>query len=111
MTRERPRHPPLTQFSISNNCLEIGGRSVAEIAQQLGQTPFYVYERERTTQRVRQLRQDLPQGISLHYAMKANPMPEVVSHLASLTDGLDVASVGELNVALALRTRHRRDSQ
>jgi diaminopimelate decarboxylase len=104
VTKERPRHPALTQFAVSDNCLEIGGRSVAAIAQELGQTPFYVYERKAMTQRVAQLRQDLPAGISLHYAMKANPMPEVVAHLASLTDGLDVASVGELDVALATGT-------
>jgi diaminopimelate decarboxylase len=32
--------------------------------------------------------------------MKANPMPAVVQHLASLVDGLDVASAGEMKVAL-----------
>jgi len=32
--------------------------------------------------------------------MKANPMPAVVNHLAKLVDGLDVASGGELKVAL-----------
>ncbi|MGH6998247.1 MAG: pyridoxal-dependent decarboxylase, exosortase A system-associated, partial [Phenylobacterium sp.] len=36
----------------------------------------------------------------LHYAMKANPMPAVVQHMATLVDGLDVASGGELQVAL-----------
>jgi diaminopimelate decarboxylase len=39
--------------------------------------------------------------------MKANPMPEVVKHLAGLTDGLDVASAGELAVALATGTDPR----
>ena len=32
--------------------------------------------------------------------MKANPMPAVVQHMARLVDGLDVASVGEMRVAL-----------
>jgi diaminopimelate decarboxylase len=32
--------------------------------------------------------------------MKANPMPAVVSHMARLVDGIDVASGGELRVAL-----------
>jgi diaminopimelate decarboxylase len=36
--------------------------------------------------------------------MKANPMPDVVQHLADITDGLDVASAGELRVALATGT-------
>ncbi len=39
--------------------------------------------------------------------MKANPMPAVVQHLAGLTDGLDVASAGELAVALATGTDPR----
>jgi diaminopimelate decarboxylase len=43
----------------------------------------------------------LPTAIHLHYAIKANPMPAVVQHLATLMDGLDVASSGELKVALA----------
>ena len=30
-----------------------------------------------------------------------NPMPEVVRHMIGLVDGLDVASAGELRVALA----------
>jgi diaminopimelate decarboxylase len=32
--------------------------------------------------------------------MKANPMPAVVQHMASLVDGLDVASLAEMKVAL-----------
>src|SRR5262249_20808811 len=42
------------------------------------------------------------QAIKLHYAVKANPMPAVVSHIALQVDGLDVASSGELAVALSL---------
>ena len=46
------------------------------------------------------MRKHLPAEIQIHYAMKANPMPAVVQHLANLVDGIDVASVGELRVAL-----------
>ena len=53
------------------------------------------------TQRVELLRKHLPADVHLHYAIKANPMPEVVRHLAALVDGLDVASAGELRIALA----------
>jgi diaminopimelate decarboxylase len=49
---------------------------------------------------VAQLRAALPASIKLHYAMKANPMPAVVAHMARLVDGIDVASAGELRVAL-----------
>jgi diaminopimelate decarboxylase len=52
------------------------------------------------TRKVELLRNTLPKSVHLHYAMKANPMPAVVKHLASLTDGLDVASAAEMQVAL-----------
>jgi hypothetical protein len=42
----------------------------------------------------------LPQASLLHYSIKANPMPALVQHMAGLVDGLDVASSGELKVAL-----------
>lgn len=98
--KKKPKHVAMDQFQITENCLQIGGISVTQLASRIGQTPFYVYDRQLMTDRVNSLRTLLPSGISLHYAMKANPMPEVVNHLASLTDGLDVASVGELKVAL-----------
>ena len=42
----------------------------------------------------------LPADIELSYAIKANPMPAVVQHLSGLVDGFDVASAGEMQVAL-----------
>jgi diaminopimelate decarboxylase len=73
---------------------------LARLAARVGSTPFYAYDRARMTERVAQLRRHLPSEIHLHYAMKANPMPAVVQHMATLVDGLDVASGGELQVAL-----------
>jgi diaminopimelate decarboxylase len=52
------------------------------------------------TRRVALLRATLPASLKLHYAMKANPMPALVCHMAGLVDGIDVASAGELKVAL-----------
>jgi diaminopimelate decarboxylase len=66
----------------------------------VGQTPFYAYDRQLLTERVALLRNKLPAGIHLHYAIKANPLPALVQHMASLVDGLDVASLGELRIAL-----------
>ncbi|SEO07356.1 diaminopimelate decarboxylase [Nitrosospira multiformis] len=99
MTDSRPRHAPI-QFSINDDCLEIGGLSLTRLVQRAGKTPFYAYDRQRLTDRVAFLRQHLPAEIHLHYAMKANPMPAVVQHMARLVDGLDVASAGEMKVAL-----------
>jgi diaminopimelate decarboxylase len=91
----------MTQFPVVDDCLQVGGIPLTELAQRVGQTPFYAYDRGLITQRVELLRKHLPTEVHLHYAIKANPMPEVVRHLAALMDGLDVASAGELRIALA----------
>jgi diaminopimelate decarboxylase len=46
------------------------------------------------------LRSKLPREIELHYAIKANPMPALVQYMSALVNGLDVASAGEMRVAL-----------
>ena len=99
--RTRPQHATMDQFAVVDNCLQVGGRSLLEVAAQVGSTPFYAYDSALMTTRVAELRAALPAGIHLHYAMKANPMPAVVQHMAGITDGLDVASAGELATALA----------
>jgi len=98
--RKRPGHAPMTQFPVIEDQLIIGGKRVSELAAMAGQTPFYVYDREAISTRVSGLRAALPDGISLHYAIKANPMPALIAHMAGLVDGMDVASLGELKIAL-----------
>ncbi len=97
---KRPAHAPLTQFPVIDDQLIIGGKRLSELAAMAGQTPFYVYDRKAISARVSGLRAALPDGISLHYAIKANPMPALVAHLAERVDGMDVASSGELQIAL-----------
>ena len=96
----RPSHSPNTLFPVVDDCLTVGGRPLTRLARQVGRTPFYAYDRALLDRRVSELREALPAGIELHYAMKANPMPAVVQHLSKRVDGLDVASAGELQVAL-----------
>ena len=105
--RAKPQHTVMDQFQVKENCLQIGGEPLTRIAEQAGSTPFYAYDSAVMAAQVQTLRAALPPGIHLHYAMKANPMPAVVKHLAGLTDGLDVASAGELAVALATGTNPR----
>ena len=100
MNNPPPEHAPLEQFPVRDDCLQIGGIALTRLAQRVGTTPFYAYERQKITERIALLRQHLPPDILLHYAMKANPMPAVVQHLAGLVDGIDVASVGEMKIAL-----------
>jgi diaminopimelate decarboxylase len=91
----------MSQFPVADNGeLLVGGQRLSVLAERVGQTPFYAYDRGLLKARVAELRAALPQGIELHYAMKANPMPAVVGLMAGLVDGIDVASAGELQVAL-----------
>ncbi|HAO32726.1 MAG TPA: pyridoxal-dependent decarboxylase, exosortase A system-associated [Candidatus Competibacter sp.] len=93
-------HSPMAQFPVIDGCLSVGGIPLTQLAARVGQTPFYAYDRRLLDERVALLRRTLPSAIELHYAIKANPMPAVVQHMAGLVDGLDIASLGELKVAL-----------
>ncbi|MBL8483672.1 MAG: pyridoxal-dependent decarboxylase, exosortase A system-associated [Rhodocyclaceae bacterium] len=95
-----PAHGRIASFAVSGNELTVGGIPLTRLAARVGRTPFYAYERASLDTRVAALRASLPQQISLHYAIKANPMPALVCHMARLVDGLDVASGQELRVAL-----------
>ena len=95
-----PRHSAIERFPLIGEELSLGGLPLSLLAARVGSTPFYAYDRQLLTARVETLRAVLPSGISLHYAMKANPMPALVGHMARLVDGLDVASGEELRVAL-----------
>ncbi|MBP7202622.1 MAG: pyridoxal-dependent decarboxylase, exosortase A system-associated, partial [Propionivibrio sp.] len=98
--KKAPVHAPMTQFPVEKGELLIGGMPLTRLAARVGQTPFYAYDRQLLNQRVAALRTALPATVKIHYAMKANPMPALVAHMASLVDGIDVASGGELKVAL-----------
>lgn len=94
-------HAALQSLVYEDDVLTWGGKKLTDIAETVGQTPFYAYDRQRMTDRVAELRRAMPAELHIHYAMKANPLPEVVRHMSGLVDGLDVASGGELKVALA----------
>ena len=98
--RQAPVHTPMSQFRTDGSDLIINDQPISRIAARVGRTPFYAYDRSLLDARVAQLRAALPEAVKLHYAMKANPMPALVGHMARLVDGIDVASAGELMVAL-----------
>ena len=93
-------HATLPQWQIHDDCLVVGGQPLTRLAARVGSTPFYAYERRQLDARIELLRRHFPPDVKLHYAMKANPMPALVCHMAGRVDGLDVASGGELAVAL-----------
>lgn len=95
-----PRHAQNEFFASEHGELLINGLPLSRVAAIAGRTPFYAYDRSAIERRVQTLRRLLPTGVQLHYAMKANPMPALVGFMAQRVDGLDVASGGELRIAL-----------
>jgi len=87
-------------FRGDDGRIRVGGLLLERLAARVGSTPFFAYDRELVTQRVAEVRAALPDDLDLGYAVKANPMPAVVQHLSHLVDTLDVASAGEMAVAL-----------
>jgi diaminopimelate decarboxylase len=90
----------MNQFARSQGELVVGGERLSVLAARVGQTPFYAYDRGVMRATLATLRAAMPKEIRLHYAMKANPMPALLGWLVHLVDGMDVASAGELKVAL-----------
>jgi diaminopimelate decarboxylase len=97
-------HSTVASFAIRSGCLCVGGVGVDMLAERVGETPFFAYDRRLLTERVTELRTALPADIDLSYAIKANPMPAVVHHLSGLVDSFDVASALELRAALNTTT-------
>lgn len=94
------RHHRLATLASDKNQLLVAGRPVAQLVSIAGTSPCYIYDRQALSARVAQFRQQMPSSLRLHYAIKANPMPALVNHMAQCVDGLDVASHQEMLIAL-----------
>lgn len=90
-------------FATIDGELRLGATRATDVA--AGGTPCFAYDFGVVRARVARLRAALPAEVALHYAIKANPFPPLVAALAALVDGLDVASGGELELALPYK-RH-----
>jgi diaminopimelate decarboxylase len=80
-------------------------RVVAALRAQPRPVCAYVYDTTALRERAAAVRAALPPGATLLYAMKANRHPAVVETLAAVCDGVEVASGGELDRALAAGAR------
>jgi diaminopimelate decarboxylase len=100
MQDAKPTHARLLDVASDHDQLLIGGVPLRRLAERVGRTPFYAYDRAALSARVAELRACLPAAVKLHYAIKANSMPAVVAHMRTLVDGFDVASQREMLVAL-----------
>lgn len=99
MNKRKLQHNISLPFPVKNNQLIVGDVTIRELAERYG-TPFYAYDAHVIDQRIKSLRKQLPDDIRIHYAIKANPMPALVRHMAGLVDGFDLASTGEMEIAL-----------
>lgn len=82
----------------SRGCADIDIRTIVNIA---GQTPAYIYRRSVMQNKIQLAKTTLPDAVSLHYSVKANPLPQLVSYIAGFVDGMDVSSQSELLLAIA----------
>lgn len=80
--------------------LLIGGVPAAEAAERAGGTPCFVYDSRIVETKISGLRSALPSRVHIHYAVKANPYAPLLTHIARRVDGLDIASAGEMRLAL-----------
>ncbi|AOL23393.1 diaminopimelate decarboxylase [Erythrobacter litoralis] len=94
----KPVGPIPSGYETLDGELTIGGRTASALVEEAGGTPLFVYSGALLSRRVADLRAALPGRIGINYAVKANPMPAVVTHMAPLVDGFDIASSGELAI-------------
>jgi len=94
----KPLGPIPAGFESIDGELAIGGRKVSDLVAEAGDTPLFVYSRAMLDTRMAELRAAMPERLAIHYAVKANPHPQVIAHMAGLVDGFDLASGGELAI-------------
>jgi len=80
-----------------NNC--IGGVKISHLVKTYG-TPVYVYDANIIWDKYVSLRKNLPLNVDIFYALKANFNLSICAYLRKLGCGADIASQGELMVAL-----------
>jgi diaminopimelate decarboxylase len=95
----KPMGPLPAEFAGQSGMLTIAGTAAEEWARE---TPVFVYDIGVVAARVRRFRAAFA-GIDLHYAIKANPLSALLERVAPLVEGVDVASGGELEKALAVK--------
>ncbi|KUO55318.1 MAG: diaminopimelate decarboxylase [Sphingomonadales bacterium BRH_c3] len=97
----KPLGPIPAGYETLRGELAIGGKMASELVAEAGGTPCFVYSRSHIDRRVADLRAAMPARLGINYAVKANPFPPVIAHMAGLVDGFDIASAGELALVQA----------
>jgi diaminopimelate decarboxylase len=95
----KPMGPIPPDFGSDAGMLTIAGRRADDFVAEAGDTPLFVYDLGAIERRIARFRAAF-EVVHLHYAMKANPYPPLLKHVLNLVDGIDLASGGELKIAL-----------
>lgn len=96
----KPLGPIPAGFETLDGELAVDGRKLSAIEGGAG-TPLFVYSIALIRQRMALLRDVMPKALRIHYAVKANPYTPILELMRELSDGFDIASRGELAMALA----------
>ena len=80
----------------AEGALMIGGYDPRWLVDKARGTPLFVYDNDLIGSKIALFRAALPDGIGLHYAVKANPYPPLLEWICRFVDGFDIASEGEL---------------
>lgn len=86
-------------YHVRGDELQIGGVDLTELAKTYG-TPFYVYDRGLLRRNYRRLAKAVDGFADIFYSVKANPRCAVAKTFVDAGAGLEIASKGELQVAL-----------
>lgn len=89
------------RLDVHNNQLIFAGKTAEEIVAIAGSTPCYAYDKSLIINNIKMLRAMLPEIVKIHYAIKANPYPPLVTQMVNHVSGFDVASHQELILALS----------
>jgi diaminopimelate decarboxylase len=87
-------------FSIENGELLVGELPVSEIVRKFG-TPAFIYHQSTLEVQLNALRSALPPSFQISYSVKANPAQEILRFFIAHGCGLEIASGGEMEQALA----------
>ncbi|MBO9517324.1 MAG: pyridoxal-dependent decarboxylase, exosortase A system-associated [Porphyrobacter sp.] len=96
----KPLGPIPAGFEALDGELGIAGRTASDWAAEAGGTPLFLYSQDLIRRRVAMLRQAMPERLRTHYAIKANSYRPILELMRALVDGFDIASAGELRMAM-----------
>ncbi|MDE0947693.1 MAG: pyridoxal-dependent decarboxylase, exosortase A system-associated, partial [Sphingobium sp.] len=97
----KPMGPIPPWFAGEEGMLLVGGCGAASLVDEAGDTPLFAYDMAIIEAQVRRFRAAMPATLHLHYAIKANPYAPLLARMTDQVDGFDIASGGELTMALA----------